>query len=441
MRFHGSALGVLFAVCHLCGSSAAEAQDPAETSQRSAPSFWHAAAGVATINWLTWAYNWYVQRWPWAKVGTLSWGRNIRNGFVWDNDCLLDNQLAHPYHGSLYYSSARASGYGFWTSFPFVAAGSAGWELFGENIPASLNDLINTTFGGIAIGEVTYRLSSLLGAKGERQRNSWGRGFGAFALSPVGRTQSLFHPGGNRQGDRSPGQPELLPLMAVGGRSGHAFIDLFVPYGSPFDLSATRPYDAFEFRLELGPGTNGIVRHVEISGLLARDYLSQSVRNRAVLGLFQHFDYEDLSSVRFGAQSLSGGVLFQHQLSERSNFSLGVHLEGVLLGEISSDHGFEWRRDYDLGPGAGGRVAASFTRDGREWLRFDSKLVWLHSVHGSEAEHVASFVRLRAGVPLRGPLGLGASLAVMTRRSTYVDFPPVSQRVPQIRGYLSWAPN
>jgi hypothetical protein len=126
MRLHRSTLGVLFAVCYLCGWSPAEAQEPVERLQRPGPSFWRAAAGVATINWLTWAYNWYVQRWPWAKVGTLSWGRNIRNGFVWDNDCLLDNQLAHPYHGSLYYSSARASGYGFWTSFPFVVAGSAG---------------------------------------------------------------------------------------------------------------------------------------------------------------------------------------------------------------------------------------------------------------------------------------------------------------------------
>jgi hypothetical protein len=274
----------------------------------------------------------------------------------------------------------------------------------------------------------------LLGAKGERQRNSLGRGFGAFALNPVGRTQSLFHPTGNRQGDVAPAEAEQLPVMAVGRRSGHAFVDLFLPYGSPFDLSATRPYDAFEFRLELGPGINGVVRHVEVSGLLTRNYLSQSVRNRVVLGLFQHFEYEDLSIVRFGAQSVSGALLYQHPLSERSKVNLGLHLEGVLLGEISSDHGFEWRRDYDLGPGAGGRVGASFTRDGREWLRFDGKLVWLHSVHGSEADHLASFLRLRAGVPLRGPLGLGASLALMTRRSTYVDFPAVTQKVPQIRG-------
>jgi hypothetical protein len=438
MRLPGSGLGVLFAISYLCGSSPAEAQEGAGTAKGPAPSFWHAAAGVVAVNWLIWAYDWYVQRWPWAKVGTQSWGQNFRSGFVWDNDFLIDNQLLHPYHGSLYYSSARASGYGFWASVPFVAAGSAGWELLGEKIQPSLNDLINTTLGGIAVGETLYRFSSLLGAKG--QRYPLGRGLGAFVLSPVGRTQALAYPAG--QGDRTPAQPERMAAMAVGRRSGHTFIDLFVPYGSPFDVGVTRPYAAFEFRLEVGPGgTNGPVRQLEISGLLARSYLSQSVGNRSVFGLFQHFDYEDLPTMLFGAQSVSGAVLYQHQLGERSKVNLGVHLEGVLLGEISSDHDFEWHRYYDLGPGAGGRVGATFLRDGREWLRFDGKLVWLHSIHGSDADHIASFVRVRAAVPLRGPLGVGASLNFITRRSTYRDFPAVSQRLQQVQGYLSWTPN
>jgi hypothetical protein len=441
MRFHGSRFGLLLAVCCLCGSSLAEAQERTDTARRSGPSFWQAAGGVATINWVTWAYNWYVQRWPWANVGSQTWGRNLRHGFAWDNDCFLDNQLAHPYHGSLYYNSARASGYGFWGSFPFVAAGSAGWELFGENITASLNDLINTTFGGIAIGEVTYRLSSLLGPKSRLERNTTGRELGAFVLSPVGRTQQLLNPAGIQPGDVAPALPDELASMELGRRSGHPFLDLTLRYGTPFDAGVARPYDAFEFRLQVGPGAHGIVRNVGISGLLARQNLAQNARSQSVIGLFQHFDYEDLPTFRFSAQSVSGALLYQYQLGEQSRINLGAHVEGVLLGEISSDHGFEWRRDYDLGPGAGGRLAASFARDGRELFRFEGRLVWLHSVHGSAANHVASFVRLAAAVPLRGSVGVGAALALTTRHSTYRDFPAVSQRVPQIRGYLTWTPN
>jgi hypothetical protein len=84
-----------------------------------------AAAGVVAANGLPWAYNWYVQRWAWANISGRTWEENLRIGFEWDDDCFLDNQFAHPYHGSLYLNSARASGYGFWGSLPFVLAGSA----------------------------------------------------------------------------------------------------------------------------------------------------------------------------------------------------------------------------------------------------------------------------------------------------------------------------
>src|SRR5215210_5903645 len=206
--------GLLLVACSLAGSRPASAQSSTD-SARAGASFWRATAGVATVNWITWAYNWYVQRWPWAKVGTQSWRRNLRDGFVWDNDCFLDNQLAHPYHGSLYHSSARASGYGFWGSIPFVAAGSATWELFGENIPASLNDLINTTLGGVAVGEVTYRLSSLLGSRRPVGADGIGREVGALTLSPLGRTQALMRRVGHQPSDGT-GQVDERTSFSLG---------------------------------------------------------------------------------------------------------------------------------------------------------------------------------------------------------------------------------
>ncbi|HEX2610493.1 MAG TPA: DUF3943 domain-containing protein [Gemmatimonadales bacterium] len=438
MRFYRIRFSLFFAVICLSGSSALRAQERADLTRPRGASFWHAAAGVTLVNWVTWAYNWYVQRWPWANVGTESWGRNLRDGFVWDNDCFLDNQLAHPYQGSLYYNSARASGYGFWRSLPFVAAGSATWELFGENITASLNDLINTTFGGTAIGEVTYRLSSLIGSKQRRDPTFIGRELGAFGLSPVGRAETWLR---GSSGEMAAAEPDRQASMFLGRPSSDAFFALGLRYGNPFDAEGTRPYDAFDFRLELGSGEHGIVRRVGISGLLARWDLSPVGQSRSVFGLFQHFDYQDLSSFRFSAQSLSGAVLYHHELGGRSSIDLGVHLEGILLGEISSDHGFEWRRDYDLGPGAGGRLNLSFARDGRDWVRLDGRLVWLHSLHGSDADHIASFVRLAGIVPMRGALGIGGDVGLITRHSMYQDFTPVVQHVPELRAYLTWTPS
>lgn len=391
-------------------------------------------------NWITWAYNWYVQRWPWANVGFQTWGHNLRRGFVWDNDCFIDNQLAHPYHGSMYHNAARASGYGFWPSFPFVAAGSASWELFGENINASLNDLINTTMGGMALGEVTFRLSGLLRGGRDGRPGGLGRQLGAFVASPIAETQSLIS-----------GQPEPtvslkgaaadLTTISVGRHTGHPFVDVAVQFGSPFAADLSRPYDAFEFRIQVSPTTGSVIQHVGISGLLRRHHLVESPQNQLVAGLYQHYDYHDLPGIKLSGHSVSVALLYRRQLGLRHQLNLNAHAEGVILGAISSDHDFYVRRDFDLGPGAGARLGAAVARNGREWLRLDGRVLWLHTIHGSRANHLASFVRLGATVPMVRGMGLGGDVALTTRHSIYHDFPSVTKRVPQIRAFLTWAPS
>ncbi|HOO21971.1 MAG TPA: DUF3943 domain-containing protein, partial [Kiritimatiellia bacterium] len=51
-------------------------------------------------------------------------------------------------------------------SFGWSAAGALGgslmWELFMETEPPSINDVLATTAGGIALGEITFRISSSL---------------------------------------------------------------------------------------------------------------------------------------------------------------------------------------------------------------------------------------------------------------------------------------
>ena len=59
------------------------------------------------------------------------------------------------------------------------------WELAAENNPPAINDLIATTVGGVALGEVTSRLSRL--PLDDRTRG-WKRFFREFlstAISPM----------------------------------------------------------------------------------------------------------------------------------------------------------------------------------------------------------------------------------------------------------------
>src|SRR5688572_11784100 len=295
----------------LLGARAA-AQEVPQTDQAKGPSFWQAAASVVAVNGLTWFYNWHVQRWDWANVGTQSWWKNLRLGFTWDDDVFGANQVAHPYHGSLYFNSARASGYDFWGSTLFVAGGSLSWELFTENVRPSVNDLINTTLGGIALGEVAYRMSSLLS---RQDRGAATRKLGAVVVSPLSRAQSLLY---GTTHDRSPARPETRStLLAVGQRRGvggspdalstsHPFVGLTFQHGNAFDEQIHRPYDAFEFSLHLSPNEHVVLTHASVSGLLARSTLSRSSSKQLLLGFYQHYDYDDLPLTKSSSQSFSG---------------------------------------------------------------------------------------------------------------------------------------
>ncbi|HEV2672515.1 MAG TPA: DUF3943 domain-containing protein [Gemmatimonadales bacterium] len=71
----------------------------------------------------------------WAKVSLQSWEENLENPWQWDNDHFIANQFGHPYHGNLYFNSARTNGYSFWASVPWAYGGSVMWRCSASSSP------------------------------------------------------------------------------------------------------------------------------------------------------------------------------------------------------------------------------------------------------------------------------------------------------------------
>src|SRR6266446_4835336 len=87
---------------------------------------------VPLINTGSWALDRYVMNASYSHISAQTWKYNIENGWVWDQDDFPTNFSVHPYGGSYYFNAARANGYTFCQSFPFIAYGSVMWEYFGE---------------------------------------------------------------------------------------------------------------------------------------------------------------------------------------------------------------------------------------------------------------------------------------------------------------------
>jgi len=210
-------------------------------------------------------------------------------------------------------------------------------------------------------------------------------------------------------------------------------------YGTVFDEQISRPYDAFEFSLHLSPNEHVVLTHASVSGLLGRTTLEQSPRSQLLLGVYQHYDYDDLPLTKSSSQSVSGALLYRRTVSRRLQLDLGLHAEVVPLGAVSSEHGGVRRRDYDFGPGLGGRFTATLRHDGRELIRLDGRTVWLHSLYGANADHVGTAARISAAVPLLRTVSVGGDIGLNIRQSTYRDQPRVTHRAPQLRAYLIWS--
>ena len=106
---------------------------------------------VFGINMGVWAFDRYIRKADFAYINGRTIKDNLKHGFVWDNDAMGTNMFMHPYHGSLYFNSARSNGYNFWQSGLFAFGGSFMWEMFMENEYPSTNDIIATPIGGMAL--------------------------------------------------------------------------------------------------------------------------------------------------------------------------------------------------------------------------------------------------------------------------------------------------
>ena len=262
--------------------------------------FW-AAGEVIGTNLAVWAFDRYVVKESWARINWNTIKSNFKRGPVWDSDKFTTNLFAHPYHGGLYFNAARSNGLNFWQSIPYSAGGSLMWEFFMETEAPSINDMMATTFGGVALGEITYRLSDLFI---DNRATGWervGRELLTGIISPMrGINRLITGESWKRRSykGRSYSNVPVNLILSMGPRfladeeksrkgSSSLHFDLALNYGNPFNDENYTPYEWFRFKLGMDVINQPLINQVNAIGALWGKNIWQKDNRSLMFGILR----------------------------------------------------------------------------------------------------------------------------------------------------------
>ena len=271
----------------------------------------------------------------------------MQQGWVWDLDDFMVNQLGHPYQGNNYFNTGRSNGLSFWESAGVTAFGSGTWEYFGETNHASLNDLINTTLGGIALGEMFHRTAWLVRDTRKTGGGRLASEIAATALDPITGVNRFITGDSSRVSDKP---AEFVPTQlrghaalgalwrgtntrAVSSNAGEPFLEVDLLYGDPTVGRTRTPYDAFDVSLRFGGGAG--FSEARVRGRLIGQPFKEG---RFQVNVQQAYDFEQNDAYQFGAQSFELHGSSSFKLSEQHvHVCRGLgRLDGVGSGGFTS---------------------------------------------------------------------------------------------------------
>jgi uncharacterized protein DUF3943 len=419
-----------------------------------------AVTSAVVFELIPYSVNRWVVKTPWSTTTLHSWSNNLRGGWGWDTDHFAVNQFAHPYSGNLSFNSARANGYSFWSSAPFALVGSVAWEYFGETTRPSINDLVNTTLGGITLGETTYRLSSLILDAQATGTTRIIREVGAALVDPPRAFGRLLDGDVTRVGTNPSGRtPSVVSSQVEIGyqRLSHGraksplrgadqpFAYYALTYGDPMGRDIHGPFSSLRLDGTFGGASTGILSQLRAVGFLGEHDLGGDGVRHHRLALAMHYHYYDNAAFVSGGQGFSGVLLSRYPVGTRNTLRSEFWLMGVVLGAVKSDYSAsaaaianESARNYDYGPGAGGRAVLTFQHDARATVEASYQATWLDVVSGSAERQSYRTFEGRAQTAVTGRISVGLNEVLYNRTGVYATHPTVRAHDAQTQAFLAF---
>lgn len=310
----------------------------------------------------TWYWlDWRANRQDWDDPNIVD--RFDGNAVRFDNNHFTINNLTHPLDGAAMYVLGRANNLNVQESFLAAAATSAVWEYaleFREKV--SINDLIMTPAGGMALGEVFFQLSDYLtSAPGG---GGWPQAAAAWTLGFPSRVHDWLD-------DREPpdGPTDALGFSAAWT---HRFSLGYQTATATNDGASTGQLHGYEVHGELvslpgylRPGqlslffTRGNFTRFTVRGSFEQDGDGADFETWADATLFGYYtqDLVEAGGTVSGESAMVGlGVAFEHVqrwLPEPPDRMAVAHLPGLKVGMRLLARGFDVHLRLALHPDFG----------------------------------------------------------------------------------------
>jgi len=405
--------------------------------------------GLAEI--IPWTFDRYVTKKDYARISWKTVGHNINPGsWQFDNDEFQTNQFGHPYHGSNFYSAFRANGYSFWQAAPAAFVGSYLWETFAENQAPAPNDFINTSYGGIILGEMTYRLSN-------KVINNQTRGFkrqidevAGFLINPMnglnritsGKWGKVSKNSAERDSSKIYAEFDLgARKFDRGNKDSHTgwYGHIKLLYGTPAENYQT-PFSNIAINAEFGKDDSSKVNVVSVYGSLAGWEISSTERYQHLLILSANYDYIRNASFFYGGQSAKANLLSEFDISDKIAINTSISAGPIILGAVPDPYIFNGR-NYDYGSGASVSVGGGINLSHKLFYTISYREAWLATLNGNSRYNILHVFSNEVSYYFIKNVALAFEPGHFSLNSYYKDRPDVNRKYPYLRGSVRYSVN
>ncbi len=353
-------------------------------------------------------FNRFITKDPYSYISFKNFINHQRiSAWDWDDNQFTTNHIDHPYHGQFYFNSFRSNGYNLWQSSIATVAGSYIWETGGETQAPSINDFVNTTYGGILLGEMLHRVSRHVIGKGRNGRNKKGNETIAFLINPVNGLNRWLDGKSGTVDDYYTADSSVISASIDAGvrRFDTRFGDLVDRGKTSFSArlrfnysngehNFKRPFDQFRVNFEIGSGDSTTINAVNVHAMVYGTEFFSTKQGEYYGLVTAHYDFYNNDAFFYGAQSINYNLMGEFHY--RSSF-LKTNIAGgaVILAAVPDPYLlYGDSRNYNYGSGLSYRFNGVLNLRKRLVFGADYNGGFFHTISGNDSYYLLNALNL-----------------------------------------------